>query len=314
VKKTTLGLFICTLLVLLAPPITWAGPPASNPGVHIVRWGENLTYIARQYGTTVQAIAAANGIANHNRIYAGQRLVIPQGTPPSQPGTGYTYVVRHGDTLSGIAYRHRVSVNSIVQANHILNPNRIYAGQRLFIPGATSWRPAVSADQGIYYVVRRGDTLAKIALRYRTSVSAIVVANNIANQNLIHVGQSLSIPPSKTHPRGWHPGDFGDETDKPGCEHLTFPWQGASLSGIIRAKGTADHEEFGYYKLEYRRNGLDDWHYITGAENPVHNGGLGEWDTRTVENGPYTFRLVVVDRTGNYPPPCEITVRVSNSR
>jgi hypothetical protein len=82
---------------------------------------------------------------------------------------------------------------------------------------------------------------------------------------------------------------------------------------VIQAWGTADLASFGYYKLEYRKEGLDEWHYITGANNPVDNGALGTWDTRTVSDGRYVFRLVVVDRTGNYPPPCEIVVSVKNT-
>ena len=52
-------------------------PSPSSSGVHIVRWGENLYRIALRYGITTQALAAANGIVNANRVYAGQRLAIP---------------------------------------------------------------------------------------------------------------------------------------------------------------------------------------------------------------------------------------------
>jgi LysM repeat protein len=307
-KKGTLGVLICALLVLFTVQATWAAPPRSNPIVHIVRWGENLTSIARRYGTTIQAIVVANRLANSNRIYAGQRLVIPGGWAPS-PVSGCVYIVQHGDTISGIAYRHGVSISSIVYANHIANPNRIYAGQRLVIPSAAPV-PPTPAPSGWYYVVRRGDTLAKIALRFGTSVWRIATANNIANPNLIYPGHRLYIPKG-TSPAPPTPTPSPSST-RPGCEHLQWPTAGARLSGIVRAWGTADHEQFGYYKLEYRKDGLDDWHYITGTETPVSNGALGTWDTRTVTDGSYTFRLVIVDQTGNYPPPCEISVHVNN--
>lgn len=45
--------------------------------VHVVAYGETLASIARRYGSTVSAIARANGLTNINRIYAGQRLVLP---------------------------------------------------------------------------------------------------------------------------------------------------------------------------------------------------------------------------------------------
>lgn len=44
--------------------------------VHVVQSGETLSGIARKYGTTYQALAAANGIKNPDRIYVGQKITI----------------------------------------------------------------------------------------------------------------------------------------------------------------------------------------------------------------------------------------------
>lgn len=54
-----------------------ADPPPPAPRVHVVQRGENAFRIALRYGTTVEAIAAHNGIRNPNLIYAGQVLIIP---------------------------------------------------------------------------------------------------------------------------------------------------------------------------------------------------------------------------------------------
>jgi hypothetical protein len=48
-KKIVLGMLICALLFFTGLQTVHAGPPASNPSVHIVQWGENLTGIARRY-------------------------------------------------------------------------------------------------------------------------------------------------------------------------------------------------------------------------------------------------------------------------
>ncbi|MBN1584720.1 MAG: LysM peptidoglycan-binding domain-containing protein [Anaerolineae bacterium] len=298
-KRILTTVLLCAVLCLAGAQNVRADVPGSNPIVHVVRWGENLTGIAREYGTTVQVIVQANNLANPNWIYAGQRLLIPGGTT-LPPVSGCAYVVQRGDTLTAIAYRHGVSVNGIVRANSLANPNRIYAGQRLQIPCASPGSPTPPAG-GTYYTVQRGDTLAKIAVRFGTSVWSIVQLNNITNPNVIYPGQRLYIAAAAN--TGWV---------KPGCEHLTWPRDGARLSGVVQARGTADLASFGYYKLEYRKDGLDEWHYVTGAETPVRNGALGAWDTRTVGDGRYVFRLVVVDRTGNYPSPCEIVVHVDN--
>jgi LysM repeat protein len=100
---------------------------------YYVRPGDNLYRIALRFGVSVQSIVAANGIVNPNRIFVGQRLIIPC-THVFPPSHGVLYTVRPGDTLAGIAFRFGVSIYSIVAANHIANPNLIFAGQVLFIP------------------------------------------------------------------------------------------------------------------------------------------------------------------------------------
>jgi LysM repeat protein len=101
---------------------------------HIVQPGENLFRIALRYGTTVEAIASANGIANPAMIYVGQRLIISSagGSPPPTGGT--TYVVQPGDNLFRIALRYNMSYMYLAQYNNIANPASIYVGQVLRIP------------------------------------------------------------------------------------------------------------------------------------------------------------------------------------
>jgi LysM repeat protein len=109
-------------------------PPAPGPGqVHTVQPGDTLFSIARRYNTTVAAIQHANGIVNPWYIRVGQRLVIPQGSPPPSSG-GSTYTVQPGDTLYSIAARLGKNVWDIVVANNLSNPNLILVGQVLTIP------------------------------------------------------------------------------------------------------------------------------------------------------------------------------------
>lgn len=320
-------LIVYTMLVVLIAGLSigpvWAAPPATYQIVHVVRWGENLTWIAGRYGTSIQAIVQANGLQSANRIYAGQRLLIPSTAPytgPAASSCGETYTVRYGDTLSGIAYRLGITVHSLAAANGIVNANRIYAGQKLAIPcQACTTQPCGTNPAPVYpkpvppqpeygvgwwYTVKPGDTLAKIAWRFGSTVWKIANANNLPNPHLICVGQKLIIPEDKVVVDG--------TKQPPGCEHLLWPTSGSTLSGTVTIKGTAQHSNFWYYKLEYRHDGLDDWHYLAGQENQVQNGVLGTWNTPVLTNGPYHLRLVIVDRTGNYPPPCEIPVTIKN--
>jgi LysM repeat protein len=184
---------------IIVPPQTVPPPDGGTTGgtnVYVVRAGDTLQNIARRYGTTWYAIAAANGLVNANFIYAGQRLIIPTGgyipaptnpnpVPQPQPNPG-TYTVQPGETLQTIAAKFGTSWQAIAAANNLPNANYIYTGQRLIIPAAP--RPVQT------YVVRQGDTLFSIAQRYGTTVQVIQTANNLPNPNAIYTGQTLQIP------------------------------------------------------------------------------------------------------------------------
>lgn len=109
--------------------------------------------------------------------------------------TDRVIVVQPGQTLSHIAAREGVTVARLVRLNNLADPNRIYAGQRLKV---SSDGPApASPDRGRAAATHRvssGETLSGIALRYRSTVSAIARANHIANVGLIYAGQRLRIP------------------------------------------------------------------------------------------------------------------------
>jgi LysM repeat protein len=102
-----------------------------------VQWGDTLSGIAQQCGTTVHAIRAANpGLGWW--VYAGQVLYVPSGNAPapSYPPASGTYVVQSGDTLGKIAARTGVSWRDILAVNpQIQNPSLIYAGQVIYLPG-----------------------------------------------------------------------------------------------------------------------------------------------------------------------------------
>lgn len=160
---------------------------------YTVKRGDTLSAIASRYGTTVQEIAQINRIQNVNLIYPGQVLRITtnssnHGSETNSTGKTY-YTIKRGDTLWGISRRYGVSIQNIVSWNNIQNPNLIYPGQRLILYGNYS-----SSNSGnIYYTVQRGDTLWRIARRYRTCPIRIARINGITNTNLIYPGQILKI-------------------------------------------------------------------------------------------------------------------------
>ncbi len=191
--KTKLRVFVI-LICLVSQLVIGVGlAEGANPTVHIVRRGDTLYSVARRYGTTVNAIVQANGLPNSNRIYVGQRLVVPTSGATQPAAASGTYVVQYGDTLSSIAYRHGVSTQTLASANNIYNQNLIRRGQRLVIPGVGTTAAPSYSSPGSVHAVQRGENLYRIALHYGTTVQALALANNLSSTSLIYVGQRLTI-------------------------------------------------------------------------------------------------------------------------
>ncbi len=108
-----------------------------------------------------------------------------------------THVVREGETLTSIASRYGVSVDLLISANKLKDPNTISVGQRLTIPTRGgqigSSAPQPPSPPGTY-TVQPGDTLIGIASQQGVSVDALMAANNIKDPSLIQIGQVLKIP------------------------------------------------------------------------------------------------------------------------
>lgn len=133
-----------------------------------------------------------NGTLEELYRFAGAS-VDPNPTPASQKHT-----IAAGDSFESIANKYAVTVRELVNAN----PQLLKTGEQLTIPvpvaipsdsesgsGSTGGRPAPRT-----HTVKAGDTLYSIAIKYGTTVAAIATANNIANPNIISVGQVLTIP------------------------------------------------------------------------------------------------------------------------
>ncbi len=154
----------------------------TNRVVYRVRRGDTLGKIGQKYSVSVRDLQRWNNLRG-TRIKSGQRLTIyASGT--SQPER-LVYKVRRGDALSKIAQKYAVSVSSIKRWNN-LPSSKIKVGQRLTI------HPGQSAPNYVVYKVRRGDSLGKIARKYRTSVRKLKQWNSLRGTT-IHPGQSLKI-------------------------------------------------------------------------------------------------------------------------
>lgn len=152
-----------------------------------VRAGDTLWAIAREYGTTVEAIARENRIADPNRIFAGERLRI---TLPARGNGEEIYNIRRGDTPISIAGKFGVTLSALEDRNGLERGETIYAGDKLSIPGARM--------SGEFYVVRPGDTLFYISRRTGVPIRTLVGINRIKDPDLIYAGEHLKLSAQKS--------------------------------------------------------------------------------------------------------------------
>jgi LysM repeat protein len=199
ISLVLLGLLLVQILMQVGS--VHAAERSQSHVIHVVAWGETLFSIAQRYDTSVDAIYAANHITDPARIYAGQRLVIPTSSFSSDAleastAAEATHVVQTGENLYRIALRYGTTAGALAELNGIYNPDQVFAGQTLMIPGSPTastlaYQPRHAATT---HTVRPGETLAAIAHHYSVAVWTLVQANNVTNPALIIPGQVLAIP------------------------------------------------------------------------------------------------------------------------
>lgn len=115
-------------------PGTGGAAPAPTEGMRYqVHSGDTLSAIAARHGTTVAVLATLNHISNPDRIFAGQWLMLPSGGVSHGPEVR-VYTVQSGDTLGKIAAKlnYPGGYPALAAWNNIVNPNRIFAGQKIY--------------------------------------------------------------------------------------------------------------------------------------------------------------------------------------
>ncbi|MCF8142209.1 MAG: LysM peptidoglycan-binding domain-containing protein [Cyanobium usitatum Tobar12.5m-G36] len=187
---------LAALALAMVLPFPGLAPAAALANV-VVKPGETLSEIADRHGVSLTRLMQANGITNPNLVVAGQSLRLP-GSSAAGAGSsrGGSVTVQPGDTLSDIADRQGISLNQLMQANGITNPDMVVAGQKLVLPGSRRATAAAAPRElpTAPYTVKSGETLSEIADRFGTSTERLIQLNGISNPNLVVAGTRLAIP------------------------------------------------------------------------------------------------------------------------
>ena len=142
---------------------------------------------------------------DHTPIYSAPAKTKKSSTATAASDTASTYIVRRGDSLSKIASRHHVRTIDLAKANNLQLTSVIRVGQKLTIPGGKAAaekrteKSSVaseekSAPRSGLYVVRRGDSISRIAKRCKVKRADLMAVNNINENTVLRIGQTLKLP------------------------------------------------------------------------------------------------------------------------
>lgn len=170
-------------------PPSQGGQPTEVYDKYTVQGGDTLGKIAQRFATTIENFVKINTISNPNILHVGQVLNVPAKTTNSvQPvPSQIEHTIQAGETLWMISNRYKVTIDEIVKANNINNPNVLHVGQKLMIPVKPQENPR------IIHTVVAGENLWIISHRYNVSMDQIIQLNNLSNANMLFVGQKLTI-------------------------------------------------------------------------------------------------------------------------
>ena len=172
--------------------VTRSESESSEPDArHTVKRGDTLSKIAASHGTSIEALAAANGIKDYHRLRTGQVLAIPAegyGAPNPSRNPGI-HTVRRGDTLSGISAKYGIRLNDLLEWNDLKSRDLLHPGQKLIVEGS-----GVSQERVIVHKVRRGDTIRAIAQKYGASTATVLKTNGLRATDKIYPGQRIKVP------------------------------------------------------------------------------------------------------------------------
>ncbi|MBP6043268.1 MAG: LysM peptidoglycan-binding domain-containing protein [Rhodoluna sp.] len=170
----------------------------SKQSTYAVESGDTISGVAKRFGTTTRELLKINNLTEAALLMPGQVLrIFSDAIQPSvvEKTIGPAlHQVKTGETLSQIATRYSLKLNTLLALNNLQERSLIFPGQKLSVrevtPAKTTKRIAASDE----HVVTNGETLSEIAKLHNLSLASLLKANKLTKTSLIFVGQILEIP------------------------------------------------------------------------------------------------------------------------
>ena len=185
--------------------------PKKGIADYVIKSGDTIFTIARKHHTTTKELRDANGMKRNSIIRVGKKLKVPTNTyfPDGVKTVEKTkivkkekakeiYEVKSGDTLFSIARKHHVTLKTIMALNNMKAGGIIKIGQKLKVSKKVSYVTKKKKVKKVKYVtkkykVKRGDTLSRIAKRYKISVKELRRLNKLSRKSSLRIGKVLAV-------------------------------------------------------------------------------------------------------------------------
>lgn len=207
---------------------------SGNTQVYKIRRGESLHTIARKFRTTVAYLRDLNDLPRKKRLRAGTRIYVPDRTPTKErkqiakesapavetttvavntenvvDGVSKFYIVQNGDSLFSIAQKYNTTVQELKKINQIKRGRALKVGVKLRLPAENIEKESKpqegsaknsmdSTEKKVkssrFHIVKRGENLKKISMKYDVSFDKLKKKNKIKNPSKILVGSRLELP------------------------------------------------------------------------------------------------------------------------
>jgi N-acetylmuramoyl-L-alanine amidase len=214
-----------------------SSPPASSSviKVYMVKKGDTLDKVAKRNDTTIAVLLKLNHMKFDDPLYFGRKLKVPgrekeisdenkdqevkastaaeKSSPSASAPVTMLYMVKKGDTLDKIAKRNDTTIAVLLKLNHMKLDDPLYFGRRLKVPtaekefsddnrdeeikvsaAAEKSSPPASTPVTTLYMVKKGDTLDKIANRNNTTIAVLLKLNNMKMKEPLYFGRALKVP------------------------------------------------------------------------------------------------------------------------
>ena len=269
-------------------------PPAAAPSiplVHTVGEGENLTYIAETFGTTVEELVAVNNLNPDALLFVGQQLIIPGGQGDA---VATVYTAQLGDTLTAVAATFNTTLNDILSSNRLIHSDYpLTPGQTLSVISRTG-SALPQTVTGRPYIVQPGESLMMIAARHNLVPAQLAALNELPFPAYLFPGQRLRLPGQADYhflPGEWVDVRIRPSTIIPGSTISVYvenlldgrpngQFAGQSLQftpfadGFVALVGLDAFAESGPYTLELGGSGSQPWQPMSQMV-PVQPGNYG---------------------------------------